>query len=195
MRIQVEITGTTPLIMHSDRLADTSDKITIAIKELTAKKTSKTTKDEETISKLEWHGSAYTDANGNVAIPSANIIRCLRDAAAITKKGKDIVRAVSPFALTMPLIINGQSPTKLDKLWGNPIYVDSRMVKIQRDRVKRTRPIFPKWGLAGTFELLDSVMNFTTLENIFEIAGLSTGLGDARILGYGRFACKITKTA
>lgn len=191
MRIRIELTGTTPLLMHSDRLSDPSNKVTIAIKELTAKGKNKTTRDDDEISKLEWFGSAYVDEKNEIVIPSMNIIRCLRDAAGITRKGKDIARFVSPYELNIPLIIGGTR--KLDELWNNPAHIDRRMVKPQRGRVKRTRPIFPKWGLTAHFELLDSVLNFDALKNICVVAGLSTGLGDARILGYGRFEAKVAE--
>jgi hypothetical protein len=194
MRVQIQLTGTTPLMMHNERLSDQSDRFTILIKELTAKGKNKTTADDDDISKLEWYGGTYSNDKAEVVMRSANLIRCLRDAAAITKQGKGIARALSPLTMSVPLIVvNG--PRLLDELWGDghTQWVDRRMVKPQRGRVKRTRPIFPKWKLIADFELLDTVMNFTTLQNICEIAGLSTGLGDARILGYGRFECKIVK--
>ena len=192
MKIRLEITGTTPLMMHNDRLSDPSNPITMQIKELTAKKTNKTIRDEDDISKLEWMGSAYTDENNEIVMPCANIIRCLRDAGAITRKSKDIARALSPLNIRVPLLIDG--PRKLDELWGQSQYIDKRMVKVKAGRIKRTRPIFPKWALVADFDLLDTVMNPSALENIIEIAGASTGLGDARVLGYGRFKTKITKS-
>jgi len=194
MRIQIQLTGTTPLMMHNERLSDQSDAYTIMIKELTAKGKNKTTKDDDEISQIEWQGGIYADSENKVVMPVANLIRCFRDAAAITKQGKGIARALSPLTMFVPFIVVG-GPRVLSELWGDghTQYIDRRMVKPQRGRVKRTRPIFPKWKLSADFELLDTVMNFTTLQNIGEIAGLSTGLGDARILGYGRFECEIVK--
>ena len=194
MRIQIQLTGTTPLMMHNEQLSDPSNKFTVAIKELTAKGKNKTIKDDEEISKLEWHGGAYADNENKVVMPAANVIRCLRETAAITRQGRNIARALSPLTMFVPLIVI-DGPRVLNELWGNgrTQYIDRRMVKPQRGRIKRTRPIFPKWELIIEFELLDTVMNFTALQNICEVAGLSTGLGDARILGYGRFECKIVK--
>lgn len=181
-------------MMHNEQLSDQSNKFTVAIKELTAKGKNKTLKDDEEISKLEWYGGAYADNENKVVMPVANVIRCLRETAAITRQGKNIARALSPLTMFIPLIVV-DGPRTLSELWGNghTQYIDRRMVKPQRGRIKRTRPIFPKWKLTIEFELLDTVMNLATLQNICEVAGLSTGLGDARILGYGRFECKIVK--
>jgi len=197
MRIQITFSGKTPLIMHSDRLADSSNEYTVMIKELTAKKKHKTTADEEDISKLEWCGSAYIDNNNVVIMPSANLIRCMRDAATAISKGKDIARAMSAVDMHVPLLIPdpaGEFKTcKLDTLWGDPKHIDRRMVKVGQSRVKRTRPIFPQWAMVATFELLETVLNYTTVVNICEAAGLTTGLGDARILGFGRFNASVKK--
>lgn len=191
MNIRLQITGTSALLMHGDRLADKSDPIAVEIKKLTAKGKHQTDEDQGDISKLEFRGSAYVDENNEVVIPSINIIRCLRDAAAITKQGKTIARSLSPHRPYIPLETGGAR--NINDLWKDPAHVDRRMVKVQSGRVKRTRPIFPKWGLVADFFLLESVLDFSMLTHICEIAGLSTGLGDARILGYGRFECKLTK--
>ena len=197
MRIQITFAGTTPLIMHSDKLADSANEYTVMIKELTAKKKNKTTADEEQISKLEWMGSSYVDNNNVVIMPCGNLIRCMRDAAAITKNGRDIARAMSPITLHVPLLIadnDGElKERKLDALWGDPKHIDRRMAKVGQSRVKRTRPIFPQWAVTATFELLETVLNYTTVVNICEAAGLTTGLGDARILGFGRFEANVKK--
>jgi hypothetical protein len=192
MRIHMDLIGTTPLIMHSDRLADPDDEFTRAIKEITDKKTNQTDSDKALRKKLEWFGGLYTDEKGDVVIPVRNIIKCLIDAAAITKSGRKISAGLSPTHLTVPLMNGGGSRHK-DELWKNEIYHFNHPVGIGRRRVMRTRPIFPKWNLGEDFELLDDVLNFDALARIAELAGRAKGLGDARILGYGRFEAKITK--
>lgn len=193
MRIRIELTGTAPLLMHNERLSDPDDEFARQIKEITDKGTNQTTADKELVSKLEWFGGLYTYTNGvkEVVLPTANVIRCLRETAAITKDGKRIARGISPLVLHVPLLHGG--PKDVAKLYEDGKYIDRRQVKVGRGRIKRTRPIFPQWAAAFDFELLTDVLNLQRLIDIAELAGLATGLGDARILGYGRFKAAVKK--
>lgn len=191
MRIHIELTGKTPLMMHNERLSDPDDPYTKQIKEITAKRTNQTENDKEMISKLEWRGGIYADDKGNVIVPTANLTRCFREAAAVTKAGRKIARGLSPFEMAMPLITDG--PRHIDKLIADPKYFDKRQVKVGNGRVKRTRPIFPKWSVAADFELLEDVLNFDELASIADLAGRAVGMCDARILGHGRFEAKVSK--
>jgi len=179
--------------MHNERLSDPSDEFTKAIKEITDKGVNQTDLDKELLSKLEWKGGVYHDDNRYPIIPSKSIVRCFREAAAITKNGKNIARAFVPTKLHF-LLIDPHGQKTIDELCDMPIYIDRRQVKVGRGRISRTRPCFPKWAIAAQFSLLDDVMNLSTLQKIGELAGLAVGLCDARILGHGRFECKITKS-
>jgi hypothetical protein len=192
MRIHVELRGSTPLMMHNERLSNAEDPHAIAIKELTSKGTNQTPRDKEEISKLEWHGGLYTNGSDEIVIPSANLIKCVRETATITKEGKKVARALTPLSIHAPLIYPG-GPKKLDALFADKTFVDRRQVKVGRGRITRTRPVFHQWALAIDFELLDDVMSFADVQRLWELAGLSTGLCDGRILGYGRFTAAVKK--
>jgi hypothetical protein len=191
MQVRIELTGTTPLMMHNERLIDPENEFNQQIKAITGKKTNQTEEDKKVVAKLEWYGGLYADESGNVVIPTGNIIKCVRDGAAVKKAGMTVLRGIAPHALSAPLI-NGGDRHK-DKLWGNPIHRDRRSVGIGRSKVMRTRPIFPKWAVTADFELLEDVLNFDELKAHVENAGRSIGLGDARIKGYGRFTANVTK--
>lgn len=196
MKVRVKVIGTTPLILHNDRLSNPEDEIVKRIKEITAKKTNKTEKDNEAISKLEWFGGLYVDTKGNLVMPTANIIRCFRDAGAVTKSGTKIARALASVSLDTPLLYEGH-PKTADELFANPVHVSKRMVRVGGKgggRILRTRPCFPAWGLSADFELLTDVMNFDDFVRIAELAGVATGLCDARILGHGRFKVEVRKS-
>ena len=193
MRIRIELTGTTPLMMHNERLSDPDDEYTKQIKEITDKGTNQTEQDKELISRLEWYGGIYTNGSKQVIVPTANLIKCLRETATITKDGKKVARGLSPLALHSPLQYDG--PSDLAKLYANPTFADRRQVKVGRGRIKRTRPMFPQWGLATDFELLQDVLDFGRICDITELAGQATGLGDARILCYGRFKSQVAKVS
>ena len=192
MRIQVELTGRTPLLMHNERLSDPTNEWAIAIKEITDKKTNQTEKDRDQVSKLEWYGGIYADQNKEVVIPAANLIKCFREAASVTKSSMKIARGLSPTKLHVPLI-NGGKSRNIDELWKDPVHADRRQVKVGRSRVKRTRPKFPVWSLIAEFELVEDVLDLSTVTSIIELAGVATGLGDARILGHGRFDAQVRK--
>jgi hypothetical protein len=177
--------------MHNERLSDQDDPIVRQIKELTDKRRNQTDSDKELISKLEWRGGVYVDTGGELVMPLSNIIRCFREAAAITKEGRKIARGLSPSEMTVPLRTDGSR--KIEELITQEKYFDRRQVKVGNGRIKRTRPIFHKWGLVASFELLDDMLNFSSLTNIADLAGRAIGLCDARILGYGRFDAKISK--
>jgi len=191
MRIHIEITGKTPLMMHNERLADQDDPITKQIKEYTDKGSDKTENDKATVSLLEWRGGLYLDAKDEICMPSANVIRCFYNAATVTKAGKKIERGLSPIELSVPLVTDG--PRHVDKLIKLPEYFDRRMVGIGKRRIKRTRPFFPKWSFEIDFEMLEDVLNLSALVNIVDLAGRAVGLADARRIGYGRFDAQVTK--
>lgn len=191
MRIHLTIKSTSPLMLHNEQLSDPENKFTRAIKELTDKGTNQTDADRAQIRRLEWQGGLYVN-DGKVVIPVANLIRCFREAAAMTKKGKDVAGCVIPVGgMFLPLIYDG--PTDISKLFADDRFVDSRQVKVGRGRIKRTRPIFHKWALAADVELMEDAMNVSTFEAIVERAGLIKGLGDGRIIGFGRFEGKVAK--
>ena len=191
MKINVVLTGTTALLMHNERLSDPADQFTRAIKEITDKGTNQTDLDKEHISALEWMGAVYHDNERRPIMPSKCIVRCFREAAAITKNGKKIAGSFTPAALHFLMIHPG--PKTVDELCKMPMHIDRRQVKIGRGRISRTRPIFPQWAVQAQFSLLEDVMNLSTLQKIGDLAGMAIGLCDARILGHGRFECSITK--
>jgi hypothetical protein len=191
MQVTIELTGTSSLLMHNERLSNPNDRIVQEIKSITSKGKDQTDKDRDQVAMLEWFGSLY-EVDGRIVVPAANVIRCLREAAAITKKGRDIARSMSPFGgASFDLLYEG--PQDKNKLWANPVYRDQRLVKVQRGRILRTRPCFPKWGLKATFILVEEMMSFSTLDAIVKMAGLATGLCDGRIIGFGRFDYRISK--
>ncbi len=191
MNIDFHLVGITPLLMHNERLSDANDPIVREIKTYTAKKKNQTDADKEIISMLEWRGGIYTDAKGEVVVPVANFVRCLREAATITKRGKHIARAILYRGMSTSLILPAGESRKVDDLIKIDVHHDRRQVKVGSARITRVRPIFQAWALQINCELLEDVLDFDELASIADVAGRSIGLGDARILGYGRFTSKL----
>jgi hypothetical protein len=192
MLIRIEMNGTSPLILHNDQLADPQNEIVRQIAAFTAKKKRQTDDDRAQVAKPEWIGGLYLNPSRQLVIPAKNVIKCLREAAAVTREGKQIARALSPTALFFQLEYE-HGKLSLDELYKRPEYTFRALVKVGASRVSRVRPQFPRWSLISQFSLLEDVMNLENVATIAANAGLTTGLCDARILGYGRFGAKVTE--
>ena len=189
MRVLIELTGTTTLLMHNDRLADKADELTKAIAEITAKKTNRTETDDAEIERLEFMGGLYYDPGLGPYIPTANLVRCFENAAKVIRQGANLVRA---FAVTTDRVrLEYAGSRKPAELWADPLHHDRRLVGIQRGKVIRVRPCFRQWALTVEAELLEDVMDLDTIKRIVQSAGRMEGLGDARKLGLGRFTAVV----
>lgn len=112
--IDVTLKGETPLMLHNIRLADPLDPFAVQMKEITSKK-KKTEADHAAIARIEWEGGMYFDPKAGPFLPTWNVIRSLRDGAALTKRGKDIMRAVMIADPVAPILYDG--PRTLDAMW------------------------------------------------------------------------------
>ena len=190
MKIVIEVVGTSPLLMHNPRMVDPEFEINRQMKVLTGKR-KKTDEDLRQIGRLEWFGGMY-EVEGVVVQPTSKLRKCLINAGRISKQGKSIERALSLSELNVPLIYEG--PKELNKLFEDKRYTSRLSVGIGNKRVMRVRPQFSQWGLRvkGLF-IEDAGLNLSEFEHIAELAGLSEGIGDNRVNGYGRFTIKVTQ--
>ena len=188
MRVTTTLTGTSPLLQHNIQLANPDNHWTKSIAALTSKR-KKTEEDRIEIGRLEFQGSLYTH-DGRVVIPTTNVRKCFQEAAKVTKRGKQIVRAVNALDLHVPLVYPG--PQTLDELVDDDTFHDITMVGVGQKRVVRTRPIFRAWGIAVEWELITDAMDYDEFVTIVDLAGRIEGLGDNRTGGYGRFTAEVT---
>jgi hypothetical protein len=187
MQVHLQLTGRTPLVMHNIRLANPDDPITKEIASITSKR-QKTEEDRAEIARLEWYGGIYADELGPY-VPSTNIRRCLNEAAKVRKLGKDVLRAVIPTEPACHVEYNG--PTALDALWKDEMFRLHIAIGVKASATMRCRPMFPKWAVATDFELDTEILDYDKFVAIAKTAGRIEGLGDARILGYGRFVAEV----
>lgn len=191
----ITLTGKNPLLMHNSRLADPDGFHARAISKINAKRSDKTEEDNREVGRLQFAGGMYYNQQVGPYLPSANLIRALRNAGNLVKKnrgGKQIERGVTIITTEAPLRYNG--PRDIDELWGEGAseFVDRRMVKIpQGGRVPTTRPIFPQWSAEFEFELDTNEIDKADFLAYAEKAGRVEGVGDGRRLGYGRFTVEI----
>jgi hypothetical protein len=178
--------------MHNVQLADPDNAFTKAIAAINAKASEMTEDDRREKAKLQWFGGLYIGRNGHAGqpvMPTANLRRCFRDAGGATREGKKILRAIIPFELEVPLLYDG--PTDIEQLFKLPQFAFTTMVGINRGKVQGTRPQFPQWQVRAQFELITEVLDYAKFVTIVQRAGISEGLGDNRVNGYGRFTALV----
>jgi len=175
------------LLMHNERLQDALDPYAKWVSEL-SKKTRKTDLDYEEVSRREWLAGGYwknDDGPGSdpsvPIIPTANIRRCLIEAARKYKLGKTLEQEVYPLSSYSEVKYDG--PTKCSELWETRAFHLRKGVAVGGRRVMRTRPLFTDWTIETEFE---SNMPIEQMRVVAFEAGKNIGMGDYRPW-FGRF--------
>lgn len=188
MKISIEVTGTSPLLMHNPKMVDPEFQINREIKSLTAKR-KKTDDDLRAIERLEWYGGLYTaKLNGEEVVvqPTSKLRKCLINTAKISRLGTALGRCLSFTAMDVPLIHDG--PQSKDELFKEPRFHSRLSVGIGQKRVMRVRPQFFPWAMhVDGYFVTDAGVSFEEFQRIVEMAGVVEGIGDNRVNGYGRF--------
>lgn len=184
------ITGTSPLLMHNARLSDEFDPIAVEMKKITAKKTKKTEDDRWELRRLEFLGGLYHDEDYGPYIPAQNVEACIKEAARMTRNGKDVERGMQLTTDINPIAYTG--PREADALWEDPNHRHGASVKVGMARVIRTRPIFRQWAIEVEGVIDPTILDFDSLSMFTEKAGSFIGLGDWRPR-FGRFTTTITE--
>ena len=177
------IRGTTPMLMHSERLANPFDPNTIALKQLTSKR-KKTEQDLLDMAKIEHAGGLYYDEQNGVHVPGYNVLATMINGGKIRKMGTQVKRAVLVLEDKLPLKFEG--PKTPDGLFADKRFVDIRSVKVGTSKVTRCRPIFNDWSLTFTLVYDESAIQEYDLVNALRDAGSMVGIGDYRPR-FGRF--------
>lgn len=192
----LEMSGTTPLMMHNIRLADVEDTYAQTMAPIAAKKSKMTSAERLEVGRLEFAGGLYYDPHIGPFLPAQNIFRTLMQAGALSRKGTDVQRGVMFESIKMPLEYDG--PRDIDALWGNgdTMFVDRRMVNsnptaAKPSMVPRYRPIFPEWSVSVRLTIDDRVLDKGDLVEIADRAGKLIGVGDYRRF-YGRFDAAVS---
>src|SRR5512135_3581020 len=82
----VKLTGIAPLLMHSGSLADPSNPAAKVLAGVSSKRR-KSDADYAEIERLEWFGSLYRNANGQIVVPAALLNGALLEGARHNKVG------------------------------------------------------------------------------------------------------------
>lgn len=182
-QIEIAVRGLTPLMMHSERLANPFDPLTKEIKASTGKR-KKTEDDLLEIARLEWLGGLYYDADAGVHIPGYNMLATIIGGGKIHKLGTSIKRAAIVVEDKIPLSYDG--PRDPDALFADKRFVDVRSVKVGTAKVMRCRPVFGSWKMKFTLAYDENSIQENELMRCIRDAGVMVGIGDYRPR-FGRF--------
>jgi hypothetical protein len=183
-RFSATLTGTAPLLMHNERLADPTSKYAKGMKALTGKR-KKTDEDHAEIKRAEWWGGLYTNAEENeVVVPVDWILAMALAGAKKSKDGPKVKSGVFEVTPEFPLAYEGKR--ELGKLFDDGRFVDYRGVGVNGKRVMRCRPRFPNWELKIELDYDENVLDARELRQFVAVAGQLIGIGDYRPR-FGRF--------
>lgn len=164
------------MLMHNVQLSDPLNEWTKHCKKISSKR-NKTDADHEELSKREFKGSLYLDEDGEPCIPDYVLEACIIEGAKKFKLGKQ-ARAGIYVTNHAKLVYDG--PKNPDKMYKEG-YCLRTSVKVQRNRVIRTRPKIPTgWEAEFTVNIIDDVISENDVSRAIKRAGEVAGVGDWR---------------
>lgn len=182
--IQVELTGVSALLMHSDRSLDPLDPLVREAGAITSKGAKKRTDvDNARLLEIKFHLALYHDGE-KPYVPERCVLGALRDGARRNRQGKEVMAGVVIDPDNIPLIYDG--PKNPDKLYLSTAFRDIRSVVIGKARVVQCRPRFIQWKLPFRLIFDSTVINERTLKAALDAAGMYVGMCDFRPR-FGRF--------
>lgn len=211
----VVLTGTTPLIMHADDLAQQAR---LEKWRKDPKNKDKSTKGDDRSPPWTWQTYLYTDGE-SVVMPHENVRSCLMEAGkkCAKTKGKgsmktDAVSGILFSTLMLRFLVNGKevpmskvvaidSPdfeehiAPASKL-GIDVFV--KRAAVGTTKHVRARPLFRKWSIETQVTVTSDNIDKDMLVQLFDVAGRYVGLGDWRPSSkkspgpYGQFVATVS---
>lgn len=181
--VTLQMTGLSPLVMHSGRLVDPGYWASKELKRLHSKR-GKTEADIAEAARVEFLGSLCLDEQKRVILPDTVIEASLVNGAKKLRLGQQTKAGL--FASDHAVLNYGAEKSPED-LWADEafrLYVPAR---VGTNRVMRMRPIFRKWSAVAKISFLDDLLNKAEVLQIAETAGLQACVGDWRPK-YGRYS-------
>lgn len=168
--IDVEITGTTPLICN---------KFTDAAAMKASSGTSGVLTGDKGTPKEQAESKLYIGHDGKPCIPQPNLFRCIIDAGTFFKAGKSKVTTQKSSLIPACLELVGiEIPLVSKEGWT----VDTRAVRIPSTggRILCHRPTFNDWQLRFTLSVDTDLIGVKLVRELMDAAGKRIGLGDFR---------------
>lgn len=182
-QITIKITGTSPLMMHADTLANPLSPITKAHKELTSVR-KKTEDNHLAIARSEFLAGCYFNDVDGFYIPGQNLDATFLAGAKLSKLGTHWKRGCMVLENSVKLLHNG--PATPAKLWEDRAFVDVRGVKVGTSKVMRYRPVFLDWAAEFSVSVNTEVLDLQEAKKAIEDGGALIGTCEFRPR-FGRF--------
>ena len=131
---------------------------------------------------LEWWLGLYIKKVDGWPFPTlpARVIRgAIHCAAKLSRDGQRVNRGLQ-IKPDIEFTYGSDTGKTVSELWKLGTYRHDSVVAIQRQRVLRTRPIFPEWGASFTVNLNLEICNDKDLAEWIKTAGNVIGFGDWR---------------
>lgn len=187
MNLTFRITGTAPLLMQAETLANPLHELTKAHKAVSGKR-KKSEDDYLWLMESEWSASMYHDDDLGPYIPALNIEGCIAEAGKIHRLGKTIKQAVRVVDDKHKLEFDGHRSK--ENLWKSGRHADVRGVNVGGKKIMRCRPIFLSWATQFDVEFMEDVIDKGDLVRVVEEAGRRIGIGTYRPR-FGRFSVEV----
>ena len=182
--MKVCLTGASPLLLHNGQTANPLNKYARQLKAVSGKR-NKTDEDFEAMAKIEFLAGLYLGAKGEYTLPAHNIEACLLEGAKKNKNGRLVQGGA--FVVDDPALKFLGSDKSPEELWAGQEHALMVSVRVQRNRVMRTRPLIPAgWTADVEIKYDPQIVEPPAILQGLEVAGLERGLGDWRPK-FGRF--------
>jgi len=182
--LKVRLCGASQMILHNGQTANPLNKFAKQLKAVSRKK-NKTEDDMEELAKIEFLAGWYQNPAGAYTLPAHNIEATMLEGAKKNKNGKLIQSGA--FVVDDPILVFPGSNLNPEELWKRGENALMVSVRVQRNRVMRTRPTVPQgWTTEVEIRFDPHIIEPPAIVQALEVAGLERGLGDWRPK-YGRF--------
>lgn len=182
--LKIKIVGTSPLMMHSDRLANPLLPESKAHKALSAKR-KKLDEDYLSIAKSEFIAGCYWHPEDKFFIPGPNLDATFLGGAKLQKLGVHWKRGALVLENRVKLLHEGALTP--EKLWDDPRFIDVRGVRVGTAKIMRYRPVFLTWAAELTVALNVEVIGIEEAKKAIEDSGKLIGTCEYRPR-FGRFS-------
>jgi hypothetical protein len=182
--LQLTIKGVSPLLLHNGQTANPLNKYARQLKAVTGKR-NKTDEDFEAMAKIEFLAGLYLNPAGEYVLPAHNLEAVLLEGAKKNKNGR-LVQGGAFIADDPVLHFDGDQKDP-EALWAGMEHALMVSVRVQRNRVMRTRPMIPSgWSSVLVVSYDPEVIEAPAIQQALEVAGRERGIGDWRPK-FGRF--------
>lgn len=144
----------------------------------------------------EWKDTILITKEKQLYIQPSYIFACIRDGAKYTKRGRGTLQVVVSATLQVldkKILLDRYLPDEVTTCSERPVYLDIRGVKNPVTKARNIRYRIcasPGWNTDFTIIWDKTLISKAEMHSIIIDAGMFSGLGDGRNIGFGRFEVK-----